>query len=174
MQAQPLVMQFHQWWTRAACYAPKKLPQWRWPAVPQGYDGTVLGRHCPHSPTFTSQNRWKLEGTESSLYWECGRTAQPRLAVFSMAFKLLWGLVQEKGLILKFSLVGAVMQQSELMVCPGSRNPAGRSLPHPSRQSTSLYELKAEPWTFSSRGNSHVTTPQTVVLTMARSRNFSL
>ena len=49
------------------------------------YDGVIA--------SFIISKRWKSEGTKSELYGGCHRTVQPRVAVYSMVFKLIWGLV---------------------------------------------------------------------------------
>ena len=52
----------------------------------------LLGRCYPRIPFFISLNGWKTEGGKSRLYGRYGKTVQPRLAVFSMVFKLIWSL----------------------------------------------------------------------------------
>jgi len=49
------------------------------------YDGVIA--------SFIISKRWKSEGTKSELYGGCHRTVQPRVAMYSMVFKLIWGLV---------------------------------------------------------------------------------
>jgi len=54
--------------------------------------------HCCHNGTtarktfyFIDPNRWKLKAAKPKIYGGCGRTVQPRLAVCSRVFKMLWG-----------------------------------------------------------------------------------
>lgn len=116
----------------------KNLHQWRWHTVSQLLLWHCwLGKYCSHSPSFIGLNGWKSEGTKSRLYSECGSTSQPTLAVCSMVFKLVWGLAllccKRKVVFFSgltqvsgaFSLVSAVMSQSELMVCLCSRKSRG-------------------------------------------------
>ena len=51
-----------------------------------------LGRCCSYSPSFSGPNRWKTECAKSGLYCGCSWTVQPRLAVCSTVFKLVWSL----------------------------------------------------------------------------------
>ena len=46
---------------------------------------SFLGKCCPCSPSFIGPNRWK-----SRQFSGWGRTVQPRLAMCSMVFKLVW------------------------------------------------------------------------------------
>jgi len=91
---------------------------------------------CPCSPFFIIPDRWKSGGTNSSVSCGYGRTVQPRSAMCSMGFKLVWGLVlEEKGCLFLWMDCGnsslqlsVVMQQPELMVCLGSRQSRGITL----------------------------------------------
>lgn len=51
----------------------------------------LLGKCCPHRPSFISLNRWS-EGVKSAHYSRCVRTVQPRLAVYSTVCKMVPGL----------------------------------------------------------------------------------
>ena len=53
----------------------------------------LLGKHCSHSSSLNSPNIWKSEVAKSRLCGGCVRTVQPRLAMSSMVFKLVWDLV---------------------------------------------------------------------------------
>jgi len=93
----------------------------------------LLGIHCSCSRSFSDTDRWKSEGTKFKLCGGWGRTEHPRLTVCSTVFRLIWGLellyckrnvVFFSGLALKvwaFSSLSVAMEQSELMVCPGSK-----------------------------------------------------
>ena len=95
---------------------------------------SLLGECCLHCPSSINLNRWKSESTKSRLYGGCSRTVQPKLAMCSMAFKLVWGLallcckrkVVFSGMtpeVQAFSLVSSVLLQSELMGSRESRKP---------------------------------------------------
>jgi len=138
----------------------------------------LLGKCCPHSPSFIGLIRWKSEGSKSRLYGGCGRTVQLRLAMCSTVFELIWdqallcckrktvfisGLTRE---VLTLSSASTVMQWSELIVCPGSKK-SGRITPFLRKKRASIYLQRAASWTFLSVGNLHLTTPQTAILTPA-------
>ena len=53
----------------------------------------MLERCCPHSPSVIGLNRWKSKSAKPGLYSGCDRTVQPRPAVCSTVFKLVWSLV---------------------------------------------------------------------------------
>ena len=75
----------------------------------------------------------KSEGAKSGPYHGCGKTVQPRFAMHTVIFKLVWGLAllhcKRKFVIFSdltpeveaFSSVIIAMEQSEFMVCLGSR-----------------------------------------------------
>lgn len=52
----------------------------------------LLGKCCLSILSLISLKKWKSESTKSKLYCECGRTAQLKLTMHFMAFKLVWGL----------------------------------------------------------------------------------
>ena len=55
----------------------------------------LLGKCCPQSPSCIGPERWKSEDIKSRLYDGCTRVCKnsiPRLAMYSMVFKLIWGL----------------------------------------------------------------------------------
>ena len=52
----------------------------------------MFGRY-PFSPSFIGLNRWKLKCAKSYHSGRYGRIVQPRLAMGSTVFKLVWGLV---------------------------------------------------------------------------------
>lgn len=56
-------------------------------------DSIILGKHCLCSSSFIGLNRSKSGGAKSRLYSGCCTSVRPRLATYSMVFKLLWGLV---------------------------------------------------------------------------------
>ena len=118
---------------------------------------------CPRSPSFIGSDRWKKEGAKTELHCGCGTTVQPRLAVCSMNYNLVWDLALSfckwKDVffsvltreIRAFSLVSVAMQRSELMVCRIQGNPEGSHFSYPKRQCTSLQALRAAYGTFSAK-----------------------
>ena len=87
----PLAMHFWQWWAEAQepeyCTR-KNLHQHKWPTVPQLLWQQCSYRMLPSSPFF-DLNKWKSGCAKPGLRGRYGRTAQPRLAMFAMVFKLV-------------------------------------------------------------------------------------
>ena len=146
-----------------------------------------LGNCCPYSPSFFSLSRWKSEGTKPRLHSGSDRTVQPRLTIYFTVFTLVWGLAlsccKKKVVFLSrltlevqaFSLVTAswFSQWSELIVCLGFRK-SRRIIPFLSQKTVHItLPLRASSLTFSLMGNSHVTTPCTVFLTLSCSGDTS-
>jgi len=65
---------------------------------------SLLGKCCPHSPSFIGLNRWKSEDAKSGLHSGCGRTVQPRLAMWSMIYRLEWDQSCKRKVVLSSSL----------------------------------------------------------------------
>ena len=161
-------MHFCQWWIRTFIpFLLKSAPVEVTHSFTAAMIAPLLGKCCPHSPSFIRPNRPKPEGIKSKLYSGYGRTAQPRMAVCSVAFRLVWGLARCKRKVAffsclalqvwAFSLVSIMTWQSELMVCWGCRK--SKRITHFLSQKDSAFWILIR--------NSYVATTETAILTTA-------
>jgi len=89
----PLAMHFPLWWTRACMpHLSKSAAVEVIHCFTAAMTVSLLGKCYPYIPSFTSPNRWKSGGTKSIQYSGCGRTVQPKFAMCSIVFNLVWSL----------------------------------------------------------------------------------
>ena len=130
-----------------------------------------LGKCCPQSSLFFGPNIWNSKGTKSRLYCGCGRTIQPRLAICSTIFKLVWDLVLPRcnRKVVVFSVLTEVQAFSVVSVVAVRADGWSRfqeiQLSYPKRQCTLPTEGCILNFFFD--GNSYVTTPRTSILIAA-------
>jgi len=69
------------------------------------YDGVLLGKCCPHSPSLTGPNRWKPEGVKSRLRGVWDRTAKIGNILHGLQSDIVPGVItlQERSCLLFFS-----------------------------------------------------------------------
>ena len=138
---------------------------------------SLLGKCCPHGPSFISPNRWKSEGFKSGLYSGCGTMIQPTLAMRSTVFKLLWDLMlscckrkvvwsfDSEILSLQLSYHWNVEVRTDGLF---EYQEVNKNHPFPI-PNEGFYLLRVASWIFCSMGNAYFATPWTAVLTLALS-----
>jgi len=166
-------MHFHQWWTGAwmLCLYKSAAPEVTH-CFTAAMTVTLLGKCCPHNPSFIGPHGWKSEGAKSRLCGRCGRQSIQNwqcIPSSSNWYRTWCHCVAREhffsGLPLEvraFSSVSIMMKQSKLMFCPGSRK-SGRIIFFLSQKTVHII-LPTEGCVlnFSFMRNSHVVTPWTL------------
>ena len=113
------------------------------------YDSITARKMLPVHSIFHCSEQIEFRKHQIRITQWCGRIVQPRLAMCSTVFKLIWNVelscckrkvVFFSGWTLEvraFSLVSTAMQRSELMVCPDSRK-FGRITPFLSQKAVHI------------------------------------
>ena len=90
-----LSMNFQREWTTV--FMPYSAPTQVTHYFTAAMTASLLEKWCPRSLSFIRPNRWNSEGAKTELCSGCGKIVQPRLALCSMLFKLVWGLALLRG-----------------------------------------------------------------------------